>query len=107
MGGLLSSVASLICVKVLEVRVDYPDMINGLFEFCGSIVLWRSVYVMYKDKGYLGIHWLTVGFFSIWGYWNMYYYPSLDQWLSFTGGLSITLANTIWLVQMLYYGRKE
>ena len=83
------------------------DLINGLFELCGSLVLWRNVYTLHKDKGYLGVHWMTTGFFALWGYWNMYYYPSLNQWLSFVGGCSITIANTVWLIQMLYYGRKE
>lgn len=84
-----------------------PDLINGLFEFIGSIMLWKNTWRLYKDKGYLGVCWSTTAFFASWGYWNLYYYPLLDQWLSFFGGCSITLANTCWLVLMLYYGRKK
>ena len=87
--------------------MNIPDIINGLFEFLGSVVLWKNVLVLNRDKGYLGVHWTTTAFFSLWGYWNIYYYPHLDQWASFAGGLSIVTANTVWLVQMLYYGRKN
>ena len=82
-----------------------PDIINGLFEFFGSIVLWRNVVQLHRDKGYAGVHLLATGFFAAWGYWNLYYYPSLNQWWSFYGGLSIVTANTIWLCQMFYYGK--
>lgn len=82
-----------------------PDLINGLFELLGSLVLWRNVRQLYVDKMIRGVHWTATGFFAAWGYWNLYYYPSLDQWWSFAGGCSIVLANTVWLGQMLYYGR--
>lgn len=83
-----------------------PDMINGAFEALGSAVLYRNVLQLYRDKQVKGVHWMATGFFAAWGYWNLFYYPHLDQWYSFTGGVSIALANTVWLVQMIYYIRK-
>lgn len=82
------------------------DIINGIFEICGSIMLWRNVYSLYKDKEVKGIRILSTLFFMLWGYWNLYYYPSLNQWWSFVGGLSLVFANTIWVGQMLYYKGK-
>jgi len=82
------------------------DLVNGSFEFCGSIVLWLNVKRLHQDKGYNGVTTLATGFFMAWGYWNLYYYPSLGQWWSFLGGVSIVVANTMWLILMLYYGRK-
>ena len=87
--------------------MNVPDTINGLFEFCGSIVLWLNVLQTYRDKGYRGVTVWSTFFFSAWGYWNLYYYPSLNQWLSFVGGCAIVAANTVWLALMLYYGRTE
>jgi len=81
------------------------DLTNGLFEFLGSIALWLNVKRLYRDKCYSGVTTLATGFFMSWGYWNLYYYPSLNQWWSFTGGLSIVIANTVWLLLMFYYGR--
>lgn len=83
-----------------------PDLFNGLFEFFGSIMLWRNVLQLYRDKQTKGVHWSATGFFMSWGYWNLFYYPQLDQWWSFAGGVSIVIANTVWLGQMLYYRTK-
>jgi hypothetical protein len=80
-----------------------PDLINGAFEFGGSIMLWRNVYQLYKDKMVRGVHWGPTGFFWVWGLWNLFYYPHLNQWASFFGGLSIVTANGVWLYQMLKY----
>ena len=83
-----------------------PDIINGMFELFGSVLLWRNVWQLYKDKQVKGVHWNATAFFAAWGYWNLYYYPSLEQWWSFWGGVSIVIANTIWLLQMIYYINK-
>lgn len=50
-----------------------------------------------------GAHWAPIIFFWAWGMWNLYYYPSLDQWWSFAGGLWIVFANGVWMCQILYY----
>lgn len=84
-----------------------PDMVNGLFEFIGSIMLWKNVQTLHRDKLVRGVHWTATGFFMTWGFWNLYYYPHLDQWWSFAGGVSIVTANTVWLVQILYYNWRE
>ena len=80
-----------------------PDFINGAFEFVGSIVLWRNVVQLHRDKQVRGVHWLPTGFFLAWGFWNLYFYPHLDQWWSFAGGISVIVANGTWFCQMLYY----
>jgi hypothetical protein len=79
------------------------DVITGLFEFCGSIFLWRNVYQLHKDKMVRGVHWVPTGFFFLWGMWNIFFYPSLNLWFSFVGGLNIMCANGVWLGQMIYY----
>jgi len=80
-------------------------MVNGAFEALGSVMLWRNVAQLYKDKMVRGVHWTATGFFAAWGLWNLFYYPHLDQWWSFAGGCSIVVANTAWFGQILYYGR--
>lgn len=84
-----------------------PDVMNGAFELLGSIMLWLNVRKLHQDKEVKGVHWTATCFFMLWGYWNLFYYPSLDQWWSFAGGISIVAANTVWLAQTLYYLRKN
>ena len=83
-----------------------PDIINGSYEFLGGLAVWSNVYAIWKDKGYLGIRLQTMLFFTSWGLWNLYYYPHLNQWASFLGGISIGLANVAFVSAMLYYGKK-
>lgn len=83
--------------------IQLGDLINGTFEMIGGFFLWSNVYRLYKDKTLRGINIEPVAFFSAWGYWNLYYYPSLDQWFSFIGGLNIVAANTVWVAQAVYY----
>ena len=82
-----------------------PDTINGLFEFCGAAFLFLNVIKMYKDKKLKGYNWRAAAFFTSWGIWNLYYYPYLNQWLSFLGGCALVLVNTIWLMQIFYYSK--
>jgi hypothetical protein len=81
-----------------------PDLINGALEFLGGCFVLISVHKLWKDKRVAGISWMHVAFFSLWGVWNLYYYPSLDQWFSFAGGLFIVLVNTIYVGLLLFYG---
>ena len=46
--------------------------------------------------------WMVV-FMLAWGLWNLYYYPSLGQWGSFFGGLSVAAANITWIALIFYY----
>lgn len=82
-----------------------PDLINGSFEILGSAMTWMNVKRILKDRGYGGIYPPAVAFFWSWGLWNLYFYPHLDQWLSFAGGISLVLANTTWIVLLLKFGK--
>lgn len=85
--------------------MEIPDGINGAFEILGSILIWINVLVIYKAKGYKGVSIVPMAFFTLWGMWNLYYYPHLGQWLSFYGGVSIVIANGAY-VWLMYKYRK-
>lgn len=42
-------------------------------------------------------------FFTAWGVWNVYYYPALNQPLSFYGGLFVVVANAVYVWMMIFY----
>lgn len=80
-----------------------PDFINGLFEFAGAAFLSLNVRQILHDKVVKGVHWSSTVFFTSWGFWNLYYYPSLEQWWSFAGGVAIVAVNSVWLYLIWYY----
>lgn len=84
-----------------------PDIINGLFELFGAAFIGLSIKKLAKDKQVHGVSWIHAAFFAAWGYWNLYYYPHLDQYASFVGGIGVVAANTIWLAQLIYYSNKN
>lgn len=83
------------------------DTINGLFELVGGAVYWFNVRKLLKDKQVRGVHWSVQAFFSMWGVWNLYYYPTLGQYWSFVGGVFLLAGNATWTALAIYYTRKE
>lgn len=79
------------------------DIFNGAFELLGGIFVLNHCRAVWKDKAVKGVSILSTAFFSAWGVWNLYYYPSLDQWWSFAGGLAIVGANVLWIALLLRY----
>lgn len=84
-----------------------PDFFNGLFEALGGAFILNHCRVLYQDKLVKGVSVLSTTFFTAWGVWNLYYYPHLDQWWSFGGGLVIVAANALWISLMVYYKWRE
>jgi hypothetical protein len=84
-------------------KTTIPDLINGTFELGGGILCWLNVQRLRKDRRVQGVDWRVSAFFSAWGFWNLFYYPSLHQWASFAGGILLVLANTTWVALALWY----
>ena len=87
--------------------MDYNDLINGLFETGGAFAILVSILKIYRNKSAQGIHWFYLAFFSSWGVWNIYYYPSLDQWFSFAAGVVLCTLNIVYLVLVIKYSRSD
>jgi len=87
--------------------MNLPDLANGSFETMGGAMQMLNCWRLYKDKGYAGVSVGAFVMFTSWGFFNLYYYPHLDQWLSFSGGCIIVAANTVWVGLAAYYGRKK
>lgn len=84
-----------------------PDMINGCFELVGAFILLLNVKALLRDKTLKGFNPWTTVFFTLWGFYNLYFYPHLGQWWSFYGGLAIVTVNSIWLSLIFYFWKKD
>jgi len=83
--------------------VTISDTVNGGFEAIGGICIWLNVKRLMRDKSVRGVDWRVTAFFWAWGIWNLFFYPSLNQWASFTGGLVIVAGNFAWLWLAIKY----
>lgn len=79
------------------------DLTNALFESAGAVLIWLNVADVWKKRKTAGIHWLPLALFTIWGYWNLAYYPHLGQFLSTVAAGFVAFANTVWLALVLRY----
>jgi uncharacterized membrane protein YfcA len=77
--------------------MQIPDLINGLYESLGAFFILNHIRALWKSKQAHGISLLSVVFFTTWGFWNLFYYPHLNQWWSFAGGVAIVLMNLGWI----------
>lgn len=78
------------------------DIINGSFETAGAVCCWSNVRAYAKARTVKGVYWPTTLFFSIWGLWNLLYYPSLGQWYSTVAGALLTGGNLAWVLWVLW-----
>lgn len=87
--------------------MTWPDIVNGLFECLGGVLLWANVIRLHRDKRMAGVSIYPTALFMLWGFWNLFYYPSLSQWWSFIGGINVVTANAVWVAQMWRYRAGE
>lgn len=78
------------------------DFLNALFEFVGAIAVWMNIWVYAKDRSVKGVYWPMSIFYCLWGGFNLWYYPSLNQWFSFYAGILVFVGNFIWLIWVLF-----
>lgn len=83
------------------------DAMNGSFELLAGLFVLNHCRVLSVDKKVRGVSMFSVLFFTLWGIWNMYYYPTLNQPLSFYGGICVAGANAFYLGMALHYRRRE
>lgn len=86
--------------------VSPADLVNGSFELFGGLFNCINIKRIIRDKKLDGVSWIPTTFFTLWGLWNLEYYPSLHQTFSFIGGLGIVLSNFVWLYFVWYYHGK-
>lgn len=79
------------------------DLINGIFEALAGLFVLNHCRVLAQHKETRGVSVASTAFFTLWGCWNLYYYPTLNQPLSFYGGLFVVAANALYVGMMLRY----
>lgn len=79
------------------------DLINSFFELSASIFILNHCRVTVKDKNVKGVSLLSILFFTLWGFWNLFYYPDLKQTLSFFAGIAVVISNICWILLILRY----
>ena len=77
--------------------MQMTDLINGSFEFVGAFFTWRNALQLHRDRSLQGVYWPTMAFFTVWGFWNIFFYSSLNQPVSLACGVILALGNGAWV----------
>lgn len=83
-----------------------PDLVNGLFEIAGAVIIARQCVHVMVDKRVEGVRWSLPAFFWLWGLWNLFYYPGLGQTWSFFGAVLVFLTHSAYAVLLWRYRRR-
>lgn len=83
------------------------DTINGLFEIGGALITLLSLQRLRRDRAMMGFHWGPTIFFTVWGLWNILYYPHLDQPVSTVGAVLLVAVNLAYLGLMVHVSQRR
>lgn len=76
--------------------MQLADAVNACFEFGGALFLCLNVRRLRRDRTLRGVSVWPAAFWSLWGYWNVYYYSAVGHPLSWAGGVCVVAVNTAW-----------
>jgi len=87
--------------------MNHADMINGGFELGLSILVWLNIRRVILDKSVKGVSIIVNVFVTMWGLWNLFYYPHLGQVFSYLCGVGVFIGNGVYLMLLIYYSIKK
>ncbi len=83
------------------------DTVNATFQGVAALLVWHHVWMLRKDKAVAGISIPATCMMLLWSFWNMYYYPSLGQWWSFSTSIIMLGANAVRVFLLFKYKDNE
>lgn len=84
-----------------------PDLVNGCLEGLGAVAVWMNVWKIREHKAVRGVSLFACVFFTVWGGWNLYYYPALGQWFSACAGIGVFVGNLVFTYYVMRYQNDE
>lgn len=79
------------------------DQGNAVFELFGAALTLLHSRAILRDRRVAGVSLFAVLGFSAWGVWNLFYYPFLGQWWSFSAGLLLCTSNLLYLLLLVWF----
>jgi len=86
---------------------NYSDLLNGLFECFAGLFVLMNIIQLQKDKVLKGVSVVSIVFFTLWGVWNTIFYPLNNLIYSFIGGLFVATLNLVWIIQIIFYKKRN
>lgn len=79
------------------------DQINAGLEMGGAFLRALDCVKLFRAKRFVGGYLGTAMYFLLWGIFNTFYYPSLNQTWSFAAAIALAAMNGLWFVMAIHY----
>lgn len=86
--------------------MTFHDAINAMFEGGGALFLLLNVRRLLRDRSVKGVSLITTSWWTLWGFWNVYFYSAVQTPASFWAGIAVVIVNALWLGLAVYFARK-
>jgi len=73
------------------------DAITTFFQTGASIFLCLNILQLKRDRELRGVSIWTIAFFTVWSYWGIFLFYSLDLFWSMVSNAVMAVAYTVWL----------
>jgi hypothetical protein len=100
-----------------EVFEDYPvilsewsiyDQINSGFVLMAALFYVLNLLKLMKDKEVKGISKISIGFFSLWNVWTLYFFIKVSEyWWTIGAYMIVAVLNIAYITLMIKYGVKK
>ena len=100
--------------NVLE---DYPvlfnewsiyDQINSAFVLMAALFYVLNLLKLMKDKEIKGISKISIGFFSLWNVWTLFFFIKVSEyWWTIGAYVLVAILNVAYITLMIKYGLKK
>lgn len=84
-----------------------PDLVNASFEVAAVAFTVLNIRRALSDRSVRGVDPRAACFFTLWGVWNLFYYPHLGQALSFVAGVALVSVNSVYLGLLVLFDTSE
>ncbi len=100
-----------------ELIEDYPvilnelsiyDQINSGFVLMAALFYVLNLLKLMKDKEIKGISKISIGFFSLWNVWTLFFFIKVSEyWWTIGAYIIVTILNIAYITLMIKYGLKK
>jgi|TARA_R110000824_G_scaffold66566_1_gene172669 FtsH-binding integral membrane protein len=84
------------------------DQINSAFVLTAAFFYVLNLFKLIKDKEVKGISKISIGFFSLWNVWTLFFFIKISEyWWTIGAYVLVAILNVIYITLMIKYNNKN
>jgi len=92
----------------VEVSFHLYDQINSGFVLIAALFYLLNLFKLIKDKEIKGISKISIGFFSLWNVWTLFFFIKISEyWWTIGAYVVVAILNIAYITLMIKYTRNN